>query len=145
MTIKQLENGKWQVNIQPGGRTGTRVKKVFKTKAEGLAWERHVRAKVQEAPDWQPTKKDARYLSELCQIWYDRHGIGLSDGIQTLHRLKTVCEALGNPIAENFSANTFSIYRTDRVKNGISLNTANREHAYMRGVLTLPPKNVLHS
>lgn len=136
MTIKQLDSGKWQVNIQPGGRIGKRVKKVFKTKAEGLAWERHVRAKVQEVPDWQPSKKDVRYLSELCQIWYDRHGIGLSDGVQTLNRLKAVCAALGNPAAENFSADTFSMYRTARIESGISLNTANREHAYMRGVFS---------
>ena len=58
MTIKQVKTG-WQVDIQPGGRAGKRVKKTFITKAEAIGWERHIQAKVQESPEWSPPKKES--------------------------------------------------------------------------------------
>jgi hypothetical protein len=41
--------------LQPAGdRSGKRLKETFPTRAKALAWERHIRAKVQEVPDWMP-------------------------------------------------------------------------------------------
>ena len=133
MTIKQVKTG-WQVNIQPGGRGGKRLKKTLPTKAEALAWERHIRAKVQEAPEWTPPKKDARKLTELCDIWYKHHGIGLEAGKDTYTRLLAMCNAMGNPRAETFSADVFAEYRAQRIASGITENNMNREQAYLRAV-----------
>lgn len=133
MTIKQVKTG-WQVNIQPGGRGAKRVKKTFKTKADALAWERHVRAKVQESPDWAPIRKDARPLSELCTLWFNLHGQGLRAGENTHSRLQAMCVAMDDPRAETFTAEMFAKYRTQRLAAGISANNMNREHAYLRAV-----------
>lgn len=133
MSIKPVKTG-WQVNIQPGGRGAKRLKKTFTTKAEAIAWERHVRAKVQESPDWQPPKKDARLLSDLVNLWYQHHGSGLRDGEGRKRILMAMCEAMGNPRAELFTPDKFAEYRMKRIEAGISQSTTNREQAYLRAV-----------
>jgi len=133
MTIKQVKTG-WQVNIQPGGRSGKRVKKTLPTKAEALAWERYVQSKVQEAPEWTPPKKDPRKLSDLVELWHRHHGSGLRAGDDTRRRLLAMSEAMGNPRADLFSADKFAEYRAKRLEAGISANNMNREQAYLRAV-----------
>jgi integrase len=133
MTIKQVKTG-WQVNIQPGGRGAKRLKKTLPTKAEALAWERHIRAKVQATPEWQPAKKDGRNLTDLVETWFINHGSSLRAGEDTKRRLIAMCEAMGNPRAEAFSAEAFAAYRAERLKAGITQNNMNREMAYLRAV-----------
>lgn len=133
MTIKPVKTG-WQVNIQPGGRSGKRVKKTFPTKAEALAWERHVQAKVQESPEWAPQKKDSRRLSDLVDLWYQHHGSGLKDGEGRKRILLAMCVAMENPRADLFTPDQFAEYRMKRLAAGITANTMNREQAYLRAV-----------
>ncbi|HZX31559.1 MAG TPA: tyrosine-type recombinase/integrase [Rhodocyclaceae bacterium] len=133
MTIKQVKTG-WQVNIQPGGRGGKRVKKTFPTKAEAIAWERHVRAKVQEQPDWAAPKRDARPLSDFVDIWFKHHGVGLSDGERRKRILEAMCEALSNPRADKFSADMFAEYRSQQLDGGIQKSTLNHRLAYMKAM-----------
>jgi integrase len=133
MTIKQTKTG-WQVNIQPGGRTGKRVKKTFSTKAEAIAWERHVRAKVQESPEWSPPKKEQRKLSDLVDLWFQHHGVGLRDGEGRKRILIAMCEAMSNPRADQFTASVFAEYRMKRLDSGLTASTMNREQAYLRAV-----------
>lgn len=133
MTIKAVKTG-WQVNIQPGGRGAKRRKKTFPTKAEALAWERHVQAKAQQTPEWAPARKDPRLLSELVDLWYRLHGSGLSAGAGTYRRLLAMCTAMENPRAEAFTADMFAEYRATRLAAGITANNMNREQAYLRAV-----------
>jgi site-specific recombinase XerD len=133
VTIKPVKSG-WQVNIQPGGRGAKRLKKTFPTKAEAIAWERHIRAKVQENPTWIAPKKDPRLLSDLVELWHRHHGIGLRDGLRRKRILETICEALGNPRAEILSADMFAEYRTNELAADIQPNTLNRRLAYMRAM-----------
>ena len=133
MTINQVKTG-WQVDIQPGGRAGKRVKKTFPTKAEAIAWERYVQAKSQESPDWAPQKKDARFLSDLIELWYSHHGVELKDGIGRKRILLAMCKVMGNPRAEAFTPDKFAEYRIKRIDAGIKPNTMNREQAYLRAV-----------
>ena len=133
MSIKQVKTG-WQVNIQPGGRSGKRVKKTFPTKAEAIAWERYVQAKSQESSDWIPQKKDARFLSDLIELWYLHHGVELRDGVGRKRILLAMCKVMGNPKAEAFTPDKFAEYIMKRIDAGIKPNTMNREHAYLRAV-----------
>jgi integrase len=133
MTIKPVKTG-WQVNIQPGGRSGKRVKKTFSSKAEAIAWERHIQARVQETPEWAPPKKDARRLSDLVDIWHQHHGSGLKDGEGRKRILVAMCTTMGDPRADQFSPDQFAEYRMNRMAAGISANTMNREQAYLRAV-----------
>jgi integrase len=134
MTLAQIENGKWLVDSQPGGRGGKRFRKTFKTKAEAKAYQAWLTTQVNQNAQWEPEKKDVRKLSELIEIWYTAHGANLKAGTNTFSRLKLACQAMSNPIADQFTVTTFSKYRTERLAAGISPNSVNREHAYLRSI-----------
>lgn len=131
--IRKTESG-WQVDSQPGGRGGKRFRKTFKTQAEAKAYEAWLTTQVNQDAKWQPEKRDTRRLSELIDLWHTHHGIGLKAGANTYSRLKLACEAMGNPVADRFTVNTFATYRTERLAAGIAQNSVNREHAYLRSV-----------
>ncbi len=123
----------WLVDIQPGGRGGKRYRKTLKTQAEAKAYEAWLTAKVVQAPEWVPAPKDSRRLSELIELWNLHHGMQLRH-TRTYPTLKRICVALGNPLATAFSAEDFASYRASRIAEGVTANTVNREHAYLRAV-----------
>lgn len=133
MAIKKSESG-WLVDSQPGGRGSKRFRKTLKTKAEAMAYEAWLKTKINETPDWQPAQRDLRKLSNLIDVWYEHHGTGLRAGKNTYSRLKHLCTALGDPIADKFSVDMFASYRRKRMEEGISQNNLNREHSYLRSV-----------
>lgn len=110
------------------------MKKTLPTKAEALAWERHIQATVQRNPDWMPPKKDSRRLSELVDLWHRHHGSALRDGESRKRILLAMCNAMGNPLAEKFTPDQFAEYRLRRITAGLTPNTMNREQAYLRAV-----------
>lgn len=133
MAIKKSSSG-WLVDSQPSGRGGKRFRKTFKTQAEAKAHEAWLKSQVSQNADWAPKKKDLRKLSALIGLWFDYHGTGLSSGVDTKQRLLSMANAIGDPIASNFSASMFAEYRTRRLEAGLSANSMNREHAYLRSV-----------
>lgn len=135
MTIKRRKSdGKWLVNITPGGRTGKQYKRVFSTQAEAKQFVIWALGEHQKDPEWAPRGKDSRKLGELIERWYTQHGSQLAAGSDTYERLKAMATALGNPIATAFTKQDFADYRINRLSNGISPSTVNREHAYLRSV-----------
>lgn len=142
MAIKRLTNNDdkrsvsgWLVDVQPGGRGGQRYRKTFRTQAEAKQWETWLKANAVRNPEWQPEKKDTRKISELAKLWYDNHGKELRAGKNTYSRINLAIEAMGNPIASQFKETTFTEYRAGRLEQGITLNTVNREHAYLRAMI----------
>jgi len=137
MAIKRAEKkgeSGWVVDSQPGGRGGKRYRKTFKTQAEAKVWEAWLKTNVSKNSAWSPEKRDIRKMSALAKIWYDEHGTELGAGEDTYSRIKTAIKTMGDPIASEFSTTTFTAYRTARSKGGVSLNTLNREHAYLRAM-----------
>jgi integrase len=133
MAINKVEAG-WLVDIQPGGRGSKRYRKIFPVKAEALAYEAFVKTKVSSTPEWAPAKRDLRTLSSLVDTWYKNHGIQLRAGVDTYNRLKSLCVAIGDPYVDRFNAGVFAEYRNARIAAGLSPNSMNREHAYLRSV-----------
>ena len=133
MTIKKSPSG-WLVDEQPGGRGSKRFRKTFAIKAEAQQWQAWLKTQVTQSAEWQPEKRDTRKLSELIDLWYSHHGAGLKAGANTYSRLKLACTAMGDPLADRFTVNTFATYRTERLAAGIAPNSVNREHAYLRSV-----------
>ena len=105
-----------------------------KTQAEAKSWEAWLTTQVNQNSKWKPEKRGSRRLSELIELWHEHHGIGLRAGRETHRSLKAVCAALGDPMAEQFSADMFTRYRTKRLAEGTSANSMNHEHAYLRSV-----------
>lgn len=131
--IKKLPSGRWQVDIQPGGRGQKRVRKSFDSKPEALRYERWVLYKHESGQDWNP-KQDKRTLQDLVKLWYIHHGHALKDGESRKKKLEATVERLGNPRATKFTSGDFAAYRLVRVDSGISENTLNHEQAYLTAV-----------
>lgn len=133
MTIKKTKAG-WTVDAQPGGRGGKRFRKSFPTQAEAKAWEAWLQTQVNQNQQWQPEKRDTRRLSELVKLWYTAHGQGLRAGLGTKTRLLSAAEAMGDPLADRFSAEVFAEYRSKRLEAGVTAANMNRELAYFRAM-----------
>ena len=133
MAITKRPDGRWHVNIQPGGRTGHQVKRVFQTQREAKEFETWARAQHHQDPDWSPSKRDDRRLKVLLKIWYDSHGQGLAAGANTFARLNALADKMSDP-PPNLVRARFDEYRQARIDEGKALNTINREHAYLRAV-----------
>ncbi|WP_186165183.1 phage integrase [Burkholderia gladioli] len=133
MTIKKTESG-WLADVQPAGRGGKRFRKTFKTQAEAKAWVSWLTAQVNQKADWQPERRDTRKLSALIELWFNHHGTGLRSATDTLRRLKAMAGAMGDPVADRFTAEIFAEYRAKRLAAGITANNLNREQAYMRAM-----------
>lgn len=156
MAIRKLTDGSpkpWlcDLYIDVGG-TPKRKRKKFATKGEALAFERFIvdpsatpwieqNIPADEAPGEQ------RRLSDLVERWFGLHGQSLKDGASRKSKLLLLCNALGNPYADQFTSAAFAQYREARLSGaiadrravatedkGVSTNTVNREHAYLRAV-----------
>lgn len=131
MAINKQPDARWQVELYPNGLTGKRIRKVFTTKGEAISFERYVLEQTE----------DKRLLSELVEIWFRAHGITLADGESRKQMMLFGCQAMGEPLATEFNAKLFSVYRekrlsekitrTDRIKS-VAPRTTNLELAYFR-------------
>ena len=133
MTVKKTNSG-WLVDVQPGGRGGKRLRKTFKTQAEAKAYRAWLTTQINQNSSWSPDRRDTRKLSELITLWFTHHGAALRSSADTLRRLNAMAAAMGDPVADRFSADTFAEYRTRRMAAGITANNLNREQSYLRAV-----------
>lgn len=133
MSITKMENGKWLVNVKPGGRSGKQTRKTFQTKGEAKEFEIWIRSQSKN-PEW-TFNKDRRRLSELFDIWFKSHGQFLKSGQDTIARIKAFSEDIGNPPISDLSAEYFTSWRSDRIEEGLAANTCNRIHAYCKSAI----------
>ncbi len=126
-------SGGWLVDIQPGGRGQKRIRKTLPTKAKALEFEAWAKTQVTQNDGWVKPKKNLTKLSVLIDLWQSHHGIQLRH-TRTYSTLKRVCVGLGDPIAAHLKSEHFAVYRSARLADGVTPNTVNREHAYLRAV-----------
>ena len=155
MAIRKLPSGKWLSETYPEGRPSKerprvpRIRKQFATKGEALAFERFLDDPEKSTPwlEGNVAPGDQRRLLDLVELWFALHGQSLNDGERRKSKLESLSEALGNPLAINFSARDFAAYRearlsgnvpnrrsTQQAGKGVSPSTVNREHSYLRAV-----------
>jgi integrase len=115
MTIKKLEDGRYEVDCRPEGRNGPRIRKKFRTKNEAMVYERQILGDGAHGAFEKKLKLDERRLSELVELWYSLHGQGLKSGTHTHRELRNMVARMGNPMACNFTADNFADYRSDRL------------------------------
>lgn len=132
MAITKLPDGRWRVDVEPV--KGKRFRKTLKTKGEALRFEAHCRANFERLLEDEKNKRDKRSLLDLIQLWYDLHGINLSDSKKTYSRLCIVAKELNNPPAQNLAPKAFLKYRNDRLEQGIKAKTLNTELGFLRSV-----------
>ncbi|MDH1729849.1 tyrosine-type recombinase/integrase [Pseudomonas chengduensis] len=127
MTAKRQPDGKWSVDFYVDGRGSQRVRRGgFASKAHAQRFERDFTSSPKLAVD---------RFSDLVDLWYQVHGVTLKNGVRRYSALKQITERLGNPRACDFSAATWSSYRTQRLKTA-KRSTINIEHIYVASVFT---------
>lgn len=131
MIVRQ-EDGRWLVDVEPV--KGKRFRRKFKTKGEAQRFEATVRQKCIENPDWNPKPKDKRKLSELAALWFDLHGISLTDGKRRLSIIQETAAAMGDPLASAVDGAKVAALRADWLAAGVSGKTANNRLGYLRAV-----------
>jgi len=132
MAIEKLSDGRWFVDIEPV--KGKRYRRKFKTKAEALRFETHVKASHTHASPWNPLPKDNRKLSELIDLWYTQHGLHLASPKARKSALDRFCMAIKNPVARSLTPQLFLNYRNRRSLQGISAKTLNNELGYINAL-----------
>lgn len=146
MSVRKLPSGEWIADFytvdRKNGKEGKRVRKKFSTKGEALAFENYTLQKIEDSP-WLGDGKDNRRLSDLVNLWFDRHGITLKDGEKRKSSMLWAAECMGSPLATEFSAQLFTAYRAKRLDGNfartkrvlkVSPRTMNLEHAYFLAV-----------
>lgn len=113
MSVRKQPTGQWLCECYPAGRTGRRVRKMFATKGEALAFERYTMDQVSNKP-WLGDAPDRRTLSEVAELWYNLHGRSLEADEKVYQKLKLIVAALGNPPAHSLSGKDFAHYRSKR-------------------------------
>lgn len=134
--IRKMKTG-WQVDIQPEGRGGRRIRKTFRTQAEAKRFEAHVRGKAASGEDYAPRKRDRRRLLDLIQLWHDVHGSSLKDGASRLKKLYLLAGLMNNPMAASITPTEVARFRTQRLAQGLSVNTINHDMGYLRAVFNV--------
>jgi len=146
MNIRKQPDGKWLLDFypegKPKGKPSKRIRKTFSTKGEALAYQNHVLENIHIKP-WLDGKEDRRTLWDLVTQWFDEHGVTLDDGERRKGAMEFAYQSMGKPLAHEFDATMFSLYRkkrlsgeivrTARVKK-VSPRTMNLELAYFRAV-----------
>ncbi|HDO7030490.1 phage integrase [Klebsiella pneumoniae] len=146
MSIRKQPDGKWLLDFypegKPKGKPSKRIRKTFSTKGEAQAYQNHILENIHVKP-WLDGKEDRRTLRQLVGQWFDEHGVTLDDGEKRKGAMEFACASMGEPLAHEFDATMFSLYRkkrlsgeivrTARVKQ-ISPRTMNLELAYFRAV-----------
>jgi len=132
MAIQQLSDGRWRVDVEPV--KGKRFRKMLKTKAEAMRFEATCRAKCSESNDWAPRPKDKRRLSELVELWFDLHGVSLSDGVRRVAILRACAKAMGDPIARMVDGAKIAATRARWMSAGVTGKTANNRLGYLKAV-----------
>ncbi|MCK8564432.1 tyrosine-type recombinase/integrase [Yersinia ruckeri] len=140
MSVRKQPTGQWLCECYPAGRKGRRVRKMFATKGEALAFERFTMGQVNDRP-WLGEAADRRTLSELAKLWYNLHGRSLAAGDKVYKKLDLIVDALGDPAAHSFNAKDFAHYRSKRLsgdiyysdkwKKGAQPVTVNQEQSYL--------------
>jgi site-specific recombinase XerD len=130
--IERQEDGRWKVDVEPV--KGRRFRRMFKTKAEAMRFEAHVRPQQTHNPAGNPAARDRRRLLDLLAIWGTLHGHTLADYAGRELLMRRLFERLGNPEAQSVSPAAFAAYRADRLASGISGKTLNNELTYARAM-----------
>jgi integrase len=132
MSIEQLPDGRWKVDVEPV--KGRRFRKTLKTKAEAQRFEATCRTQCIQSNNWAPRPKDRRKLSELVGLWFDLHGISLTDGLRRSAILRASCKALGDPVACTVDGAKIAAVRARWMANGVTGKTANNRLGYLKAV-----------
>lgn len=134
MSIKKLEDGRYEVDIRPAGRNGKRVRRKFDKKFEAINFERYIMAN--HSKEWEPQLTDKRKLGELTDLWWNSIGKHQEHSHNHKYRVEQFCRLMSDPTAAQITKSLISRYCQLRMSQGIKASTINREITCVRSVFT---------
>lgn len=135
MTIKKRTDGRYEVDIYARGRSGKRFRRIFDRKQEAVLFERYVMANA-EKKEWLGASVDRRTLSELLDTWWLLYGQTQENGETEKRHLNKTIRALGDPAVNRLSKRTIAQHRSQRLEDGISAATINRDIYRLSGMFS---------
>ncbi|EDW4290079.1 tyrosine-type recombinase/integrase [Salmonella enterica subsp. diarizonae serovar Rough:-:-] len=135
MTIKRLDDGRYEVDIRPRGREGRRIRRKFERKAEAVAFERYTLANANQK-EWAGQRTDRRSLSELLDAWWKYHGQNHEHGEKEFNHLTNTIGGIGDIPVSRVSKRLLMDYRSVRLRDGIKASTINRDMYRFSGMFT---------
>ncbi|WP_164095106.1 phage integrase [Serratia marcescens] len=136
MSIKKLEDGRYQVDIRPKGTLGKRVRKKCNSKAEAQAYEKHVLIN-HHTKDWLDKPADKRALIELIDLWWVYDGRNQKYGSEYRRRLDKVCREMNNPKAYQLTRKFLVEYRSKKLQSGLQASSVNRDMFVLSAMFTV--------
>ncbi|HCQ7784189.1 TPA: tyrosine-type recombinase/integrase [Klebsiella pneumoniae] len=135
MSIKKLDDGRYEVDIRPSGRNGKRIRRKFDKKSEAVAFEKHTQYNHHNK-DWLAKPTDKRQLSELIQIWWNLKGKHEEHGRTNLLKIEMFSRVTSDPCAFQITKALISQYYATRRSQGIKASTINRDLNSISGMFT---------
>lgn len=136
MSIKKLDDGRFEVDIRPRGTSGRRIRRIFNRKGDAQAFERYVLANFHDK-DWKEKPIDKRLLSDLITSWWSYHGRNHNYGESYRKRLEKITRDMGEPRVYELTRNFLMKFRADRLHSGVSAGTLNRDFCVMSSMFRL--------
>ncbi|OAT23299.1 phage integrase [Buttiauxella gaviniae ATCC 51604] len=135
MTIKKLDDGRYEVDIRPTGRDGKRIRRKFEKKSEAVAFEKHTQYNHHNK-EWLSKPTDKRRLSELTQVWWKLKGQHEDYGKNYLSKIELFIKITDDPCAFQITKSLISQYSTARRSLGIKPASINRDLTCLSGMFT---------
>ncbi|HAX2346519.1 TPA: tyrosine-type recombinase/integrase [Escherichia coli] len=135
MSIKQLKDGRYKVDVRPQGAEGKRIRKIFTLKSKAQEFERYVLQNFHDKP-WQAKPADQRRLSELIDAWWVLDGRNQPYGDTYRVRLEKINREMRDPRASEMTRKFMLRYRSDKLQAGLMPSSVNRDLCALSAMFT---------
>lgn len=138
MSIKKLDDGRYEVDVRPQGSEGKRIRRKFNTKGEAQIFERHILVNYHNK-EWLEKPADRRKLMDLLDVWWIHHGKHHVRGEKERERLTAIIKTmkeLGLHRADQLTVKAVKDYRVHMLNQGLKASSVNRHLAIMSGMFT---------
>ena len=122
--LKKQTDGQWLVDVQPGGRSGPRIRKLFPTRGEATRYETWCKAQVQQG-EWKKPRQPK--FAELVEHW-----AGTAKHLGDYEARKRLLDRIAREV-EHPNPLTWAKYIA--AHQNLSQATQNRHLAYVRAVM----------
>lgn len=136
MSIKKLEDGRYELDIRPRGAAGKRIRRKFTTKAEAVAFERYTLSNFHDK-EWLAKPADKRSLSDLIDLWWIYEGRNHKYGPSYRSRLDKINREMGFPRAFMLNRNFLITYRAGKLQKGLQASGVNRDLCVLSGMFSV--------
>lgn len=133
MSVKKLEDGRYEVDVRPRGRDGKRIRRKFERKAYAHAFERSIIAKYQNN-EYLNRPADKRRLSEFIALWWQLIGRNKDYANRRLSAINCICNDMGDPMIFQIDSRSLIEYRAYRLEKGIKASTINHDLFALSGI-----------